>query len=311
MLESLLIVAQHVGILFALMAVGFICNKRQLVSETGVKGFVEVLVLIVTPCVIVQAFQRPFEAHLLKGLGWALALAVLAHALGILASTLLFRGKDRRRVSVLRFATTFSNAGFMGIPLEYALLGNDGVFFGAVYVAVFNVVCWSWGLVTMCGSLGEIRTRALFVNPGTLGIALGLPFFLFSWHLPAVVASPVKMLADLNTPVAMLIIGYYLANASFGAVLRTRAAWVSAALRLLLLPAAVLGAVWLCRPGDATMCVAIVTAASAPVAAMTSMFAAKYARDVELSVGLVSGTTLLSILTMPPIVGFAMWLFLK
>ena len=51
---------------------------------------------------------------------------------------------------------------------------------------------------------------------------------------------------------------------------------------------------------------ALVTAASAPVAAMVSMFASKYERDVDLSVGLVSGTTLLSILTMPPVIAFAM-----
>ena len=54
------------------------------------------------------------------------------------------------------------------------------------------------------------------------------------------------------------------------------------------------------------MMLALVTAASAPVAAMVSMFASKFERDVDLSVGLVSGTTLLSILTMPPVIAFAM-----
>jgi len=309
MLESLLVVARQVGILFALMAVGFVLNKRRILVEAGVKGMVEVLMLVVTPCLIVQAFQRPYETHLLQGLGWALTIAVFSHLLGMVVSTLVFRGPDQRRVGVLRFATTFSNAGFMGIPLEYALLGNDGVFFGAVYVAMFNVVCWSWGLVTMCGSLKEIRTRTLFINPGTLGIAIGLPFFLFSLKLPEVVSAPVKMLADLNTPIAMIVIGYYLAEASFAAVLKCGRAYLSASLRLLLLPSTVLAFVWLCRPPDGTMCVALVTAASAPVAALTTVFAAKYNRDVELSVGLVAATTLLSILTMPPIVGLALWLF--
>jgi predicted permease len=54
------------------------------------------------------------------------------------------------------------------------------------------------------------------------------------------------------------------------------------------------------------MMLALVTAASAPVAAMVSMFAAKYGRDTEISAGLVSTTTLLSILTMPPLIAFAM-----
>ena len=57
---------------------------------------------------------------------------------------------------------------------------------------------------------------------------------------------------------------------------------------------------------DRTMMLTIVTAASAPVAAMTTMFAAQYGRDVDLSVGLVSATTLLSIFTMPPVIALAM-----
>jgi predicted permease len=117
------------------------------------------------------------------------------------------------------------------------------------------------------------------------------------------------MLADLNTPLAMIVIGYYLAEASFGAVLRCGAAYAVAFLRLVALPCAVLGTVWLCSPPDGTMAVALVTASSAPVAALTTVFAAKYSRDVPLSVGIVSGTTLLSLVTMPPIVGLAMWLF--
>lgn len=309
MLEGLLVVARQVGVLFALMAVGAVCNKRILLTGEAVKGMVDVLMLIVTPCVIVHAFQRPFEPQLMKSLALALGIAVAAHLLGIIVSTAVFRMDDIGRRSVLRFAVTFSNAGFMGIPLEYALLGSDGVFFGAVYVAVFNVVCWSWGLVTMCGSLKEVRLKTLIVNPGTLGIALGLPLFIFSLRLPPVLGEPMRMLADLNTPIAMIVIGYYLAETSLRVALCSGAAYLAAALRLVVLPCAVLALVWLIRPEEGKMAIAVVTAASAPVAALTTVFAAKYGRDVSFSAGLVSGTTLLSMATMPPIVGLALWLF--
>ena len=308
MLESLLVVAQQVGVLFALMAVGYACNRTKLLSETVVRGMVDLLILVVTPCLIVHAFERPFEPRLLAGLGWALGAAVGAHVLGVLASFCI-RQRDKRRESVLRYAVIFSNAGFMGIPLEYALLGNDGVFYGAVYVAVFNLVCWSYGLVVMCGSLRDVRVRTLFVNPGSIGIACGLPFFLFSFRLPPVLDEPVRMMADLNTPVAMIVIGWYLAAASFRPALTCGGAYLAGALRLAAIPSAVLGALWICRPPEPAMAVAIVVAASAPVAALTTMFAARYERDVAVSVGIVSVTTLLSILTMPPLVGCAMWLF--
>ncbi len=314
MLESLLIVAQQVGVLFMLMAIGFACNKAKLLTEVSVKGMVNVLILIVTPCLIVHSFQaHAFKPDLLVGLGWAFAFSFLSPLLGMLAAALTMRRADRLQSSVLKTSIVFSNAGFMGIPLEHALLGEDGVFYGVAYVVVFNLLFWSWGLVTFCGSLKDVRLRTLFLNPGSIGVAVGLPFFLFSWKLPEFAGRPVAMMADLNTPLAMIIIGFNLANAKFGPVLRLPKAYVVGFLRLVALPALFLAAVYgLHRAGvsfDSKMAVAITIAASAPVAALTSMFAVRYARDVSLSVGLVSGTTLLSILTMPPVVGCAMWLF--
>lgn len=314
MLESLFIVAQQVGVLFMLMGIGFVCNRTKLLTQTSVKGMVNVLILIVTPCLIVHSFQaHAFRPELLAGLGWAFAFSLLSPALGMFAAALFVRNADVRQSSVLKTSIVFSNAGFMGIPLEYALLGEDGVFYGVAYVVVFNLLFWSWALVTFCGSLKDVRLRTLFLNPGSVGVAIGLPFFLFSWKLPAFLGRPVGMMADLNTPLAMIIIGFNLAEAKFGPVLRLPKAYLVAGLRLVALPAVFLAIVYgLHRAGvsfDSKMAVAITTAASAPVAALTSMFAVRYERDVSLSVGLVSGTTLLSILTMPPIVGCAMWLF--
>ena len=216
-------------------------------------------------------------------------------------------------MGVLRFAAIFSNAGFMGLPLEYAILGADGVFFGAMYVVVFNLVCWTWGVAVMCRGAKATNLRSILVNPGTVGVALGLPFFLFSVNPPEVVGRPIQMLADLNTPLAMIMVGWYLAEADLRPVLCRGAVYGVAALRLLVVPLAVIGALVglrACVPTlNPVMAVAIATAASAPVAALTTVIAARFDRDVTTATGLVSGTTLLSILTMPPIVGFALWLF--
>ncbi len=312
MLTSFLLVSQQVFILFALMAVGFVCNRRRVIDEDAVKGMVNVLVLAVTPCLIVHVFQRPFEARFLSGLGWAFAAAVLAHALGILCS-LAIRPKAAAERSVLRYAVVFSNAGFMGLPLEQALLGDTGVFYGAVYVAVFNLLCWSYGLVVMCGSLKDLKIRTLFVNPGTVGIILGIPFFLLSVKLPPIIGTPVKLMADLNTPLAMIVIGWYLARADFRPVFRSAAAFLAMAMRLLAIPLAVVAGFYALRlllPAlDRTMILATVTAAAAPVAALTTILASRYSRDVPLSVGVVALTTLVSALTMPLVLGLAWWLF--
>ena len=74
---------------------------------------------------------------------------------------------------------------------------------------------------------------------------------------------------------------------------------------------AVLAGMVACRGAhfDPTMAIALTASASAPVAAMNTMFAAKYGQDVDVSVGLVAVTTLLSIVSMPLLVGLAMSFF--
>jgi len=319
-MANFLLVAKQVAILFVLIGAGMACRRAKLVDEFAIRGMVNVLILLVTPAIVIDCFQRPFDPAMLHQLGLAFVIATAAHVVAIALAYLTTRG-DERTLPVLRLATVFSNAGFMGIPLEYAILGPKGVFYGIVYVAMFNVFMWSWGLREMRNNRIDgspdppnLQTSKLpnlnlkmFVNPGTVGIAIGLPLFLFSVTLPEIIGKPVHMLAELNTPFAMLVIGYYLAGADLKTLVRIPAVHTAAFMRLVAFPLIVLGGLYLLRGWlDRTMALAIVTAASAPVAAMVTMFASKYDRDVDMSVGLVSGTTVLSIFTMPAIIAIAM-----
>ena len=303
-MENFQTVAGQVGVLFALMGAGAVCRRMKLIDDASVKGMVNVLLLLVTPCLMVDVFQRPFDSSMLESLGIAFAVAFAAHALMIAIASFAMKNVRADTRSVLKVAMVFSNAGFMGIPLEQAVLGDEGVFFGVVYVVVFNLLVWSWGLAVMGGG---VNRRMMLVNPGTVGVALGLPLFLLSIKLPAAVATPVSMLADLNTPLAMLVTGYYLAGAKLSSVATSPAAYFSSFFRLIVSPLAVTAALWPLRASlDREMMLALVIPASAPVAAMVTMFASKYGRDVDMSVGVVCGTTVLSILTMPSLIAFAM-----
>ena len=313
MMDNFLIVAQQVAILFVLMGAGALMRKAGFFRENAIDGLVNILILVVTPCLIVDVFQRPFDPSMLRGLGLAFAIAILAHLVMVALAYLAVRHRDGNVRRPLMLAAVFSNAGFMGLPLEQAVLGDVGVFYGVVYVVVFNLVMWSWGLMTM--EKGEGRKEKggkgfslkTVVNPGTVGLALGAPLFFCSAKLPAVIGVPVHHMANLNTPLAMIVIGYGLMGARLGPVVRTGAVYVATFLRLIVCPLLVIAALYPFRHAlDRNMMLALTVSASAPVAAMVSMFAAKFNRDVDASVAIVSGTTLLSILTMPIVIALAM-----
>lgn len=303
LIDSFLTVGQQVLGLFVLVCLGALCGKKGVLTHAAVKGCAELVLLFATPCVILRSFEREQEPGMLLGLGLAGLAALAVHGLGIAAAHLLFRGRDARE-RVLRFGVVFSNAGYMAIPLQQALLGEEGVFYGAAYVAVFNLVLWSYGVVAMSGDKRQLSPRKLLLNPGVIGLAAGLLLFFTGVRLPAFLEAPIGHLASLNTPLPMLIVGFYLADADLLGAVRDRKLLLSLLLRLLGVPLVTLGGLYLCgmRGVLLTSCV---IAASAPAAAATTMFATRYEQDTRLSVNLVALTTLFSVLTMPLVVGLA------
>lgn len=304
MVQNFLTVGQQVLIIFILIAIGFICGKTKLIKENGAQCITSVVLYVVTPCLLIEAFQREFDPSMLLNLAIVAAASLGVHLISVIIANLLIHDKDKARQTVLRFSVVFSNCGFMCLPLEQALLGDDGVFYGGIFVAIFNVVVWSYGLVLMSGNKKEISVKKLVLNPGLLGVAIGFIFFLFSVKLPEVIITPISYISDLNTPLPMLVIGYYLYKSNLKEVLFDKKAYLAIGLRLVAIPLISLGVLYLCGLRGVVLLSTII-AASAPVAATTTMFATKFNRAVSVSVNVVSLSTILSIFTMSAIVAFA------
>lgn len=307
MIDNILTVFWQVLVLFLLMAFGFAGEKTKLINETGSKVMTNILLYFVTPCIIINSFNIEYDPSRLKGLLISLLACFLIHALSAAAVMLIFRGKNVKRNRVLRFACVFSNAGYMGIPLQQAVLGEEGVFYGSVYIAMFNITLWTFGVVCSTDNMKEISGKKLLMNPGIIGVALGILLFISPIKLPTVAGSVISSVAEINTPLAMMIIGFYLAQSNLLAAFRDKMVYVVSAIRLIVFPLVALALIYLCGVRDVIL-VSLITAASAPVAAATSMFATRFENDIPLSVNLVTFSTILSIVTMPLIVALAQYL---
>lgn len=304
MAENFLIIAQQVLVLFILIGVGFLCGKKGMIDEHSAKKMTDIVLYAVTPCVMISAFQREFSPELVSKIIIAAACAVLIHAGSILIAKAVFRSKDESRKKVLQFAVVFSNCGFMSLPLQKAILGDDGWFYGSIFVAVFNIFMWTYGLVSMSGDRKQLSIKKLVFNPGLAGVVVALVLFLCQITLPDILSKPVDYLAALNTPLPMLIIGYYLSKANFKKAFSDGGVYAAMCVRMMLIPLLSLLAMTLFKI-DSTIVVAFIIASSAPTAAATTMFSAKYDRDVELSVGAVAAATVVSIVTMPIVTALA------
>lgn len=302
MVENILTVGTYVFILFVLIFVGYISNKTKILTLESTKDMTNLVLYIVTPCVIINSYQRDFDPAMMKGLFITLIAAVMSFAVNILLAHLLVHDKDARREKSMRFGAVFSNCGYMSLPLQQALLGEEGVFYGATYVAIFQIMLWTYGIILMSGSFKNISLKNILINPGVTSTVLGILVFVFSVKIPFVISEPIKFLAALNTPIPMVIVGFHLANANLR--FRGQSPYVAILLRLILSPLLMLLGLYVFKvTGD--ILVSCVISAASPFAAVTTMFSEKFGADTELSATTVSLTTLLSIITMPVVVGLA------
>ena len=155
-LTNLFSIGQQVLVLFILISIGFLCGKKGIINDNAAKKMTDIILYVVTPCVMISAFQKDFSGDALIRVLIAAAAAIVILVLSTLLVRLAVRGKDIDRKKVLRFAVIFSNCGFMSLPLQKELLGEEGWFYGSIFVAVFNVFVWTYGLFDMSGDKKQL-----------------------------------------------------------------------------------------------------------------------------------------------------------
>lgn len=306
MIGSFLTVGQQVLVLFALMAVGFGLGKAKLMGDKGSLAMTNLVIYAVSPAMMVVAFQRDKVASDLHNFLLCVLLSVVVHVISIVLACVTLRGRDSA-CGAMHFGAVFSNCGFMGYPLMTAMIGSLGVFYGSAYVTVFTVLAWTVGVYMLTHDAGKLRLKAIVLNPGVISVAVAMTLYLLSVRLPEIVMTPLTHLANMNTPLPIIVVGYQLSHADFRTTFADRRSWTVLLLRLLVIPLLTVALCWALRVDSAVALVAVI-AASAPPAALLSMFAQKFDGDTRLTSSMVSVFTALSVLTIPPVVGLAQYL---
>lgn len=304
LINNIITVSIQVAILFILVFIGFFTNKFKIFSKVTVKEITNFVLYIVVPCTIINSYCREFDFAMLRLLFISLAAAIVSFLIYGVIAHFIIRDKDKNRERLLRFGAIFSNAGFMAFPLLEAILGPVGLFFGAAYTSVFTIVVWTYGKILIGGSKKDISVKSIFVNPGVIGTVIGVTIFVLSISIPPVVREPIKYMASLNTPLPMLVLGFQLADSKFN--LKGLSVYASLLLKHILMPALMIVGLLMCGiRGD--VLVAMVISVAAPSATMTSMFAEKFnPQTTALAASYVSVSMILSVLTMPVMIGIAM-----
>ena len=298
MLISILL--RQIAIMALLMAVGILLSRRGFLSPQGTKDLGAILLRIIIPCVIVKSYITTYSRERLLELALSAGLALVAFILAMGIAYLVY-GKRRR---IENFAAASCNAGFIGIPLAQAVIGDEGVFYMAASVALLNLFQWTYGVYIMTDRKDSIRAKTIVKNPVVIAIVVGIALFLSRLPVPGILTSTLGYIAGMNTPVAMILMGTYMAKLPWRKLLDKRA-YGCVLLRLVVIPAVVLAVFWALPISNQNVALAAYLAAATPVGANICVFAQQYDCDYEFSVVTVCLSTVLSIVTVPLMVSLA------
>ena len=302
--------------LVILVIPGFIFAKTKILGENA-QGVLSSLVLYgCQPMLMLVGFQKTgYDSKIALNMLIVAGLALVVHLImiGLVFLIIKNKGEDSKR-NCVRFASVFSNCGYMGMPFLEMLFNGNGeiLIYGAVVIAVFNMLNWSIGIYMMTGDKKDISIKNALLNPTIICVLIGIILF-FTVQTPLVkLATPntvlydiigkimkgVYFLADMVTPLSMMVIGMRLASVKPKNLFLDKWAYISSLLKLVvmsLISMLVVGFL----PIAETVKYAIFFALSMPSATGTVLFAVRFGGEGDLASVCVLLSTVLSIITIP------------
>ena len=294
-METAFIVFRQTVVMFLYMSAGYCLFKTEKLTYRGSKDIATLLVWLVIPAVLVNSFCAERSLSRIIELLESAFVTALSLIIAMAVARLIFRDRP-----IDNFGAAFSNAGFIGIPLVQAALGDDAVFWIASMVAMMNMLQWSYGVGLLTGEKSAVGLRHLIYNPILVGITIGLILFFtgLGTHLPTVVSEALAGVSSLNAPLAMIVLGSYLAQSDMKKLFTSPALYKLSAVRLILIPAVTLLALHFI-PARPEILLTVFIGASTPIGANVAVYAQLYDRNYPYACQTVALTTLLSIITLP------------
>lgn len=300
-----LLLMEEIIKLFVIMFMGYTVVKAGLMKSSESKSVSVIMVYLVIPCVILNAFQVEYTPDVQKGLLLACAAAVAVHILFLLLTAIL---KKPLHLDVIERATIiYSNAGILVIPLVQELLGQEYVIYSSAYIAIQLILIWTHCKNMLCEE-DKLEWKKVLLNVNIISIIVGVVLFIFRIQLPSGAQDVLNMMNNMIGPLGMLLAGMVIAEVPLKTVFTRKRIYLSAALRLFIYPVFVLGLMKVIQTfasiqDSKQILLTVYLASITPACATVTSMAQLYDKDAAYSSSLYVLTTLLSIATMPVMVG--------
>lgn len=290
-----------------LIAIGFGAGRLKLIRGEAVHDLSNLVFLVLVQALL---FRTMATAHL-ERLGVGSIALYYAVAIALYLALLALLGFNSR-AAVRALAGIFSNTLMIGVPLVQLAFGDAGLvpLFALISLHALTLLTLATVVIELllareAAATGQAPARHIaatvlravrnaVLHPVPLPIIAGLLYSLTGWGLHPVVERPLKLLGDAFGPVALVLVGITLAQASIGRHLK--GALGLALIKMVVHPALMAAAGWLAGLRGLPLQV-MVLAAALPTGANVFLFSQYYHRDEGLITASVAVSTAMALVT--------------
>lgn len=295
--------------LMALMVLGFIFCKAGIMEYDFNKKMTGLLNNCALPATILAAvLDQPADRDMSKfmlvtiiSLGFYVLMPLVSF---LIVKVLRFIPKNEQ--GQYMFILTYSNVGFMGIPVVQSLFGNEGVLYAAVLNIAFNVSSFTLGVIQINygekDAAGMINLKKL-LSPCVIASVAALLIYLSGISMPNDVVSVCRTAGGIATPGAMMLIGATLGTMNAKEVFGDLKIYPFSLFRQILVPVVIM---WIVRliVTDTMMINVLTVLMLMPAANLAVILSYQYDKDEKMASRVVFITTLMSMITIPVMLYF-------
>jgi hypothetical protein len=298
--DLLLIFSNNLLPILLAAGTGFLAAKFLNVTPRSLS---QVAFYIFSPCLVFNLLisSELTTQDITRMVGFTLVVVIV---LGIAASLLGLALRLQRSLLVAFVLTVmFGNAGNYGLSLNLFAFGEDALAYASLYFATTAILTYSLGVVIASLGQSSLQTAVLGLLkvPALYALILALIFIRFDWELALPLDRTINLLSDAAIPVLMVLMGVQLYNSKWSN--HTFTLGMATFMRLIASPALALG-VSLLFHLEGTALQAGITESAVPTAILMTVLATEYNVEPSFVTTVVFTSTLLSPLTITPILYF-------
>ncbi|WP_032092725.1 MULTISPECIES: AEC family transporter [Pasteurellaceae] len=303
-MEIALLLATKITELTLAVLMGYALVKSKVLSSKDSYPLSVVGLYLISPAVMINAFQITYTPAILNGLLLSLGMAAVLHFI------LIILGRLFKRLFKLdpleQAAAIYSNSGNLIIPLVAALFGPEWVIYASCFIVVQTFLFWTHCRILLCGK-SNLTFKTIFKNVNILSILVGVTLFAFQIKLPGIITGTLSAVGAMIGPNAMIIAGMLIAAIPLRTIFSSKRIYLVTFLRLILVPLCLMLLIKLTGvsrwvENGETIAMISFLATTSPAAATVTQMALIFNKNAAKASAIYGVTTLLCVVTMPLII---------